>query len=291
MDCRTCRLVVIACALAACAGCGPHVKAWTATEVALVGEMNVCECVAIEPAGGAAYVSNMQTTGRAYWSDDGKGFISLLRPGGDPAAIRWRESTPEMPLNEPKGMCILGGVLYVADNTRVVGFPVFDDIFPKPLVGPKGVRLNDMVSDGRAAYVSDTGAGVVYRMAADGVSRIKAPPGVNGITFSRGRMFAVSWDLHEVYELDPTGKGDPVPFGLAGHFVALDGIEVLVDGTILVSDLPGNRVAAISPDRKTVRTLIAITTPADIGFDPDRNLLYVPQLEQNKVAVFKLEEK
>ncbi|MBE3071224.1 MAG: hypothetical protein IMZ66_13395, partial [Planctomycetes bacterium] len=60
MDYRTCRLAVMACALAACAGCGAHPKAWTATEVALVGEMNVCECVAIESASGAAYVSNMQ---------------------------------------------------------------------------------------------------------------------------------------------------------------------------------------------------------------------------------------
>jgi hypothetical protein len=27
-------------------------------------------------------------------------------------------------------------------------------------------------------------------------------------------MFGVSWDLHEVYELDPTGKNEPVPLDL-----------------------------------------------------------------------------
>jgi hypothetical protein len=130
--------------------------------------------------------------------------------------------------------------------------------------------------------------GVVYRMDGQGVTRIKAPAGVNGITFFKGKMFAVSWTQHDVYELDPTGKGDPVPFGLAVHFRTLDGIEVLDDGTFIVSDLTGDRVATISPDRKTVRTLIDLKTPADIGLDVARRLLYVPQFEENCVAVYRL---
>ena len=148
-----------------------------------------------------------------------------------------------------------------------------------------------MATDGTYVYVSDMEAGKVYRLGAEGVQEIKAPPGVNGLTFADGRMYAVSWTLHDIYQLDPTGKGEPVALGLAGHFKALDGIEVLADGTLLVSDFEGHRVAAVAPDRKTVYTLAGARTPADIGLDRDRMLLYVPMLEANRVATYKLEHR
>ncbi len=285
-----CRLALLGCALAACAGCATP-KVWTGQVAAVIGHMDVCECVAVDRTTGAAYVSNVQSADRGYWAEDGKGFVAVLRPGGEPVALRWKESTPEIPLNSPKGMCIVDGVLYAADITRVVGFPISPDTRVKPLVGPKGVRLNDMASDGTAAYVSDTAVRVVYRMSADGIRRIKAPAGINGIAFFKGKMFGVSWNLHDVYELDPTGAAEPKPFGLVGQFQTLDGIEVLDDGTFVVSDTNGNRVATIDPDRKTVRTLAAVKMPADIGLDRARGLLYVPQLEQNQVTVLKLLKK
>ena len=54
------------------------------------------------------------------------------------------------------------------------------------------------------------------------------------------------------------GKTPPKPFGLAAHFKSLDAIEVLDDGTFLVSDFPGNKVCTISADRKTVRKIIVV---------------------------------
>jgi len=281
------RLALIACALVAGPGCAVQ-EVWVAQQVAVVSQMRVPESALVDPNSGAVYVANIDTATQQYWADDGAASISVLRPGGSPYAMRWQESKPEAPLHSPKGMCILGGVLYVADNTRVVGYPVTEGAGPVKLMGPTGRRLNDMATDGEAVYVSDTDAGVVYRMDREGVKRIKAPEGVNGITFFKGKMFAVSWAQHDVYELDPTGKGDPVPFGLALHFRTLDGIEVLEDGTFIVSDLTGDRVATISPDRKTVRTLIDAKTPADIGLDIGRRLLYVPQFEENCVAIYKL---
>ena len=281
------RLALMACALAAGSGCAAQ-KGWVARETAVISRMKVPECACVDPKSGAVFVSNMDTATQEYWADDGAASISVLRPGGTPFAMPWRQSGPEAPLHSPKGMCVLDGVLYVADNTRVVAYPVTWSVEPPNLMGPTGRRLNDVATDGVAVYVSDTDAGVVYRMDARGVTRVKAPQGVNGIAFFKGRMFAVSWTCHEVYELDPTGKDEPVPFGLAEHFKTPDGIEVLEDGTLLVSDLKGNRVAAISPDRKTVRTLIELKTPADIGLDAVRRLLYVPQFEEDCVAVYSL---
>ena len=279
-------LAVALCALPVLAGCGA--EAWKVKQVTAVGQLAVPECCLVDTQTGKVYVSNMDTDAAAYWKDDGKGFISLLAPGGTPRDVRWRASTEEVPIHSPKGMAIFNRVLYVADNTRVLGFPLTDAGGVTPVEGPEGEHLNDVATDGEAVYVSDTAAGVIYRMAKDGVTRVKAPAGVNGITFFKEKMYAVSWDLHEVYELDPTGEGDPVPKGLADHFTTPDGIEVLNDGTILVSDMHGNRVAAISPDRTHVYTLVALDTPADIGLDRDRMLLYVPQFERDVVTVCRL---
>jgi len=104
-------------------------------------------------------------------------------------------------------------------------------------------------------------------------------------------MFGVSWHLHEVFELDPTGKQPPQPFGLASEFVNLDGIVVLPDGTFIVSDFKGHRIATITPDRKTVRTLCELDSPADISIDPDKGILYAPEFHQNRVRVYRLKKR
>jgi len=284
---RSTRLVAVMllAALPAVAGC---VETWKAHQTAGVGELPVPECAVVDAQTDKVYVSNMDTDVGDYWADDGKGSVTLLGPAGEPRQMVWRLSSKDIPIHSPKGMTIHGRVLYVADNTRVLGFPLSPDVPPPALTSPKGQHLNDMATDGSAVYVSDTAAGTVYRMDEAGVTEIKAPAGVNGITFFNERMYAVSWDLHEVYELDPTGNGDPVPFGLAEEFVTPDGIEVLEDGTFLVSDMHGNRVAAILPDRKTVYTLIELETPADIGLNRAQNLLFVPQFERRAISVYRL---
>jgi DNA-binding beta-propeller fold protein YncE len=279
-------VVLVLSALPVLAGCAA--EAWKVKQITAAGQLAVPECCLVDTQTGKVFVSNMDTDSGAYWADDGKGSIALLAPGGTPIDIRWQVSTKDVPMHSPKGMTIYNRVLYVADNSRVLGFPLTEARGVKPLKGPTGEHLNDMATDGEAVYVSDTAAGVVYRMAPDGVTRVKAPAGVNGITCFKEKMYAVSWDLHEVYELDPTGQGDPVPMGLSGHFTTPDGIEVLDDGTILVSDMHGNRVAAIAPDRKHVYTLVEIETPADIGLDRDRMLLYIPQFERDCITVCRL---
>ncbi len=278
-------------------GCGPAADRapgkWSVSPGQAVEGLDAPECVAVDAASGAAFVSNIETSDQGYWVDDGKGFVSRLTPEGRMAALRWADSTKDLPLNAPKGMCVLNGSLYAADNTRVVRLPIAPAAPAARVIAVPGAeRLNDMATSRGAVWVSDTAAGKVYRIDSQGkVNTIRAPAGVNGITFAKGSMFAVSWDLHDVYELDPTGLRDPKPFGLASHFKNLDGIEVLDDGTLVVSDFTGGKVCAIDPDRKTVRTLLGAETPADIGLDRQRGILYVPMLTKNRVGVYRLAER
>ena len=265
--------------------------AWTAAQVAVIEGMDVPESVVVDPTTGVIYVSNVEAGEGQYWADDGKGFIGRILPGGKLDQLRWKSGAETFRLNAPKGMCVYAGTLYVADNSRVCRLALDPAGAEGPVKGLQGERLNDVATDGAAVYVSDTGAGKIYKIDGRAISELKAPDGVNGITFHGDKMYAVSWALHDVFEIDPAGKADPKGFGLAKHFKALDGIEVLDDGTFIVSDFDGNKVCTISADRKTVHTLCTPKTPADIGLARRSGMMYVPQFMHKSVVVYKLEKK
>jgi hypothetical protein len=266
---------------------------WTATQIGLVKNFEVPECLFFDSARNVVFVSNISAKEGEYWSDDGKGFISLLGVDGEVKNLRWLDSTTQNPINAPKGMCVLDDWLYFTDNARLLRCKIGKNIQPNSVLEeiklPRTKKLNDLATDGRSVFVSDTEMGKAFLIESSGKFReIPAPENVNGVTIHRGKLFAVSWGLHEVYELDAAGKNPPQPFGLSSHFKNFDGIEVLDDGTFLVSDFPGNKVCTISPDRKTVRTLIEIESPADIGLDRKRGILYVPQFMKDQIALFQL---
>ena len=65
----------------------------------------------------------------------------------------------------------------------------------------------------------------------------------------------------------------------------LDGIEVLDDGTFIVSDFFGHRVWTISPDRKEATALMEIDSPADIGLDTRRGRVLIPLFRADEVLI------
>ena len=261
---------------------------WRVEPVKTVVGMEVPECTLYDSVRRQVYVSNVATADKGYWEEDGKGFLSIMSPDGIIRKMRWMDSTEEVPIHAPKGMAILDEYLYFADVTALKRVPIGGGEVER-IALPEAKRLNDVASDGEAIWVSDVELSKIYRVDKAGqVREIIAPENVNGVTCYGGKMYAVSWYLHEVYEVDPAGKEEPVPFGVAEHFTNLDGIEVLDDGTFLVSDFTGGKVCTISADRKTVKTLVELETPADIGLDRAAGMLYVPQLTLNKVVIFRL---
>jgi hypothetical protein len=279
-----------------CQGCVPLSREWKAKQILTCEGLNTPECVCIDPETGTGYISNIVAPkkGRGderYWTHDGTGFITRLSPGGARHQDRWAVSVRNAPLGSLKGMCVLEGVLYGADVDRVARYSVETGQPIGPIAIPGAKRLNDMATDGKFVYVSDTELGKVFRLRGDDRDEIKAPVGVNGIAFHKGKLFAVSGPLHEVFELDPEGKAEPQPFGLADQFTALDGIEVLPDGSFLVSDHGNDRVRWIDAGRKMVVTLIRVKTPADIGLDRERMLLFVPSFLDDRVTIYELRKR
>jgi len=264
-------------------------KTWSLEQLHVLEGFSVPECVAPDPRQRRIYISNIHAEEGEYWEDNGKGFISEATYDGELLHLRWKESSEERPIHAPKGMCVSSDHLYINDNTRILVTTTrrLDEV--SVVEELSGQRLNDLAADGPRLLISDTAAGIVYLVDENAnIIEIPAPETVNGVTFHKDRIFAVSWDHPDLYELDPKGKEAPRSFGLTEHFSNLDGIEVLEDGTFLVSDFTGNKISAVSPDEKSVRTLVEIETPADFGLDEKEGLLFVPQFMKDRVVIFKL---
>jgi DNA-binding beta-propeller fold protein YncE len=252
--------------------------------------LSIPEGFAIDPATGDVYLSNIVTSDEGYWVDDNAGFISKLDSAGNITELKWLDSTQAQPVHSPKGMTVLDGYLYFNDNTQLKRVPLTGEKKVEIIPLPVTENLNDLANDGKSVWVTDTKLGKAYKVNTDGTFKeIPAPESINGITTFNGKVFAVSWDLHEVYQLDPNGDKQPEPFGLSEHFTALDAIEVLPNGTFIVSDFKGNKVAAILPDRKTVIKLAEVESAADIAIDRDKKILFVPMLMMDKARVYKMD--
>ena len=263
--------------------------AWKAQRVTVLEGFETPESVVVDQDSGMVYVSNVDTRAGGPWAEDAQGFISRLKPEGEMDDLRWVTSTPEMPIHGPKGMCIHDRTLYVADIDRVLRISLRNRGDVSRIRFIRARRLNDMATDGDNVYVSDTGAGLIYRVEPRGYGhkRIEAPPYVNGITFHEKRLFAVSWALHEVYDLSrPEGEQR---LNVSRALRNPDGIEILGDRSVLVSDHTGGTVVVIPPSGGSVYSLLeGLETPADIGVDRERNLLYVPLFGAGRVAVYRL---
>jgi hypothetical protein len=259
---------------------------WQLEKLSVLGGFDAPECVAVDEQRDLVYVSNIETKTGGYWEKDEKGFISLMEAEGM-VKLRWKNSTEETPLNAPKGMCVCEGLLYVADIDHVMTYDLAGGAV-KRVELPGAAMLNDAVAHKGFAYVSDTRTGKIWKLGLP-LSQIKGPPSANGLAFDAdGRMYCVSYDAHEIYQVDPNGVEAPTPLGLAGHFAGLDGIEILSDGTMIVSDMKANRIFSVSADHKSVHKLAEVDGPADIGLDRKRRLLYVPMLAKGQVAIYKL---
>ena len=290
------RMVSLAAAVAMVlllAGPAAAEKQWTAERVGVIEGLETPESVLPSADGQAAWVSNVVLKQGGPWTDDGVGYISRLSTPDEIETLKWRAEAGSAKLNAPKGLCMAAGSVWAADNGKVVRFPLEGPKGGEAVAVPGAKRLNDMATDGEAAWVSDIATGKIHRLtAAAGHTRtIDGPAAINGITFHDGAMYAVSWGEHEIYEVDPSGEEAPRPFGLADHFQNLDGIEVLGDGSMIVSDFTGGKVSVVTPDRKNVYTLVEMQTPADIGLDRRGKRLYVPSLQGDFINVYKLRKK
>ena len=254
------------------------------------------ESVLYDPRSDTYLVSNINGNPTAA---DGNGFISKVSPAGKVLALKWIDGTKKgVTLNAPKGMALAGETLYVADITAVRLFDRSSGRFKGSIEIAGSTFLNDLAAgrDG-SIYVSDSGlkpdfspsgTDAVYRITSKGaVSALAKSADLNhpnGLAVrSDGSVLVVVFaEKGEVYALSRDGKRSAVATLPGGQ---LDGIEILRDGSLLVSSWATSSVYHVARDGMAKVAVENVKAPADIGYDSKRNRVLIPMFMDNKVVI------
>ena len=219
---------------------------------------------------------------------DGKGFIALLDPKGKTKELEWVTG-----LDAPKGMAVQGNSLIVTNIDELVMIDIEEAQIVERIPVPGSSFLNDVAvgMDG-TIYFTDSDKGIVWALR-DGELKEWVNEGLgrpNGLYIEKDRVLltsSASQDLRIIdketaeYEIVTTeiGHGDGIEFtGTEGHYV--------------VSSWSGE-VFLILPDYSKIsllKTSDQEINSADIGFNIQDQVVYVPTFFDNRVVAYKLEQ-
>lgn len=241
------------------------------------------------------YVSNIAPPpSEDITEKDGVGWISRLDKDGMVMDAQWIKD-----LDSPAGLRLYNGILYVANIDNVLGFNVADGSLAETYQFPAAVLLNDPAVDEATGnvYVSDTFGNIIYTFQAGmvgiGDTFVDSPDlmGPNGLLVDGGNLIVASLvdfspDTQGPLLTIPLGNGMIYPFGnLTGK---LDGIEKDGDSYFVSENSKAQiyRVAADGTptllfDLMTDQGLMSV---ADIGYDPARKMLCLPDIAGNTVS-------
>lgn len=214
--------------------------------------------------------------------DDGEGGVARLSLDGKILEQDWVRG-----LNGPKGMGAHNGKLYVADVKEVVVIDIDSGDIDARIPVADAVFLNDIAVDiNGVVYVSDTRTNKVHRIVNNNVElyldNIASPNGLQtiGSTLIVGaatRLLLIDKDKNLLT--------------LAKGFESnIDGVEMTQPGEFIVSCWAGlvyyvhanGRIEKLLDSRDT-----QINT-ADIGFDEDTRIVYIPNFHKNSLTAYQL---
>jgi DNA-binding beta-propeller fold protein YncE len=247
------------------------------------------ESFVVDPEDGSYYVSNVNGNPT---EKDGNGYISKINPKGDIIIQKFIGGKKDaLVLHAPKGLCVVGGTLYVADIDTV---KAFNKKTRKPAaivdLSKFGVRfLNDVAADKSGnLYVSDTMTNRIFRIDSGNDYQVSvyaqgpelgSPSGL--IVNPRSRnLIAVTWETGRVLEI----AKDRILI-LKRGLTALDGVDYDTEGRLYVSSFEKGEIYRIANyGRGRIETYLnGLTTPADISYDRRANELLVPSFKGHNI--------
>ncbi|HUQ97663.1 MAG TPA: hypothetical protein VM010_08355 [Chitinophagaceae bacterium] len=216
------------------------------------------------------------------WDADGKGGIARLKSDGTGYDSTWLAG-----LNAPKGLGLFGNRLYVADNSDVVVIDIAGKKIEKKIAIDSASGLNDItVSDKGVVYVSDSKTAKIWRIEKDkptlflsnmdGVNGLKAVK--NDLIIASGKTFLKADAQKKLTTIAELPQGG-------------DGIEPIGNGDYLVSAWSGYifYVSAGGKVETILETHEQKKNTADIGYDPQKKIVYVPTFFAKTVTAYKLD--
>jgi hypothetical protein len=215
------------------------------------------------------------------WDADGKGGVGKLSLNGKNYDSTWTTG-----LNAPKGLGKFGNRLYAADINEVVVINISNGKVEKKISVPDAQMLNDItVSDKGIVYVSDSKTGKIWKIQNDQPSVfLENIKGANGLkAIGNDLIFAEGKNLNKA---DANKKITHIAEVTEG----IDGIEPVGNGDFLVTSWVGYiyYVHADGHFETLLETHDQKINAADIGYNAEKKIVYVPTFLAKKVVAYKL---
>jgi hypothetical protein len=276
----------------------PPLSAAPPPAAGMIGGLRGPESVLYDPQQDVYFISNING---GLLAADNNGFISRVQPDSLAVELKWVEGGKNgVTLDGPKGMAIVGETLYVADVQAVRTFDRRTGAPQGAIALPGATLINDLTTDGRSVYVSDTGvrpaAGITFQATGtdaiwkiDGERAEKIAAGTelmqpNGLDFVDGTLRVAAFAGDDLYVLD--GSKRKTLAHLPGG--QLDGLVHLPDGRVAITSWLAKEVFVGNPGGPFVPILAGVSAPADIGYDAKRHRLLLPSSTANQVTIHEL---
>lgn len=239
------------------------------------------ESVLFYKAGGKEllFVSEIEGQGNVV---DGEGGIAKLGLDGKIIDSNWVRG-----LNAPKGLAWQGDNLYVADITELVVISISEGKVKQKIPVAGSVFLNDVAVNAQGeVFVSDTRTNKVHKITGNHVETyLENVEAANGLYALDDQLVVAANDT--LWLADKDRKLVKLAEGFAAQ---ADGVELVAPGEYLVSCWVGliyyvhsdGRVELLHDSREE-----KINT-ADIGYDPERRIVYVPNFFKDSVTAYQL---
>lgn len=245
--------------------------------------LSTCESVLYNKSHQALFVSCINGSPA---EKDGKGFISMLNLDGTIKSLKWVTG-----LDAPKGMGIEGNLLFVTDIDQLVVIDIEKAEIVERIQVEGASFLNDIAigADGKVYFSdSDTGflwiysGGTIKSWITEGLDR------PNGLFVEEKRVLLTSAGSQDLKIIDKTtgtfktvtteiGQGDGVEFtGNKGHYITSSWA-----GEIFLIFPDYTKVSLLKTSDQEINT-------ADIGFNQEIQVVYVPTFFDNRVVAYKL---
>lgn len=242
-----------------------------------------------DPSGKEYFISNINGEREAR---DNNGFITKLSPEGKVINLKFIQGgVAEITLHAPKGLALVGPILYVADLDQLKGFDTTTGkllvTVPFSSLSRSQVSLTDVTaSQTGILYVSDQTANSIYRITpSDNYrtdllihdERLAGPAGL-AVHPRTSNLIAVSWDKGKILEITPEGQLTELEANgfFTSRFQNLSGVDFDQWENMYVSDLTKGKIWRMTRDRRFQVIAEYLPAPADIAIDRKNNLILVP---------------
>lgn len=244
--------------------------------------MKTPEAVRYDPDREVLYVANMNRI------DEGNntGFITRMAPDGTVIDLHWVDG-----LNEPRGMDIYNNHLYATDMDRLIVIDLETGELVESIPVEGAVFLNDLAigKDGTVYFSDSRGGKLQYYKGGEIVDWFPEYPNPNGLVDAGEDLIVCATKVGEIWRVNKaSGEHVVMATGING-----DGIEHSgIDNYYIVSEWAG-RMHVIGND--TIQTVLDTSkeeiNSADIGYNPEKRIIYVPTFFDNRVVAYELKTK